>query len=157
LAIPIDKKKKHLVDKFFNEALFVTDKNKKFELFKEADLACAASGTVTLELGLSLVPMVVIYKLDFLTWSIVSRLAKVKFVSLVNLVLNKSSVSELLQKDCNSKNISELIISLLKNKKLFLKKKKDLLEFKAIIENNNINPSKKAAETIRGIIEGSVT
>jgi lipid-A-disaccharide synthase len=101
--------------------------------------------------------MVVIYKLDFLTWSIVSRLAKVKFVSLVNLVLNKSSVSELLQKECNSKNISESIISLLKNKKLFLKKKKDLLEFKKIIENNSINPSRKAAETISGIIEGSVT
>jgi lipid-A-disaccharide synthase len=157
LAIPIDEKKKYLVDEFFNDALFVTEKNKKLELFKEADVACAASGTVTLELGLSLVPMVVIYKLDFLTWSIVSRLAKVKFVSLVNLVLNKSSVSELLQKECNSKNISESIISLLKNKKLFLKKKKDLLEFKKIIENNSINPSRKAAETISGIIEGSVT
>ena len=96
--------------------------------------------------------MVVIYKLDFMTWNIVSRLAKVKFVSLVNLVLNKPSVIELLQKKCNPQNISKSILGILCDKEINSQQKKDLLEFKKIIEKNTISPSKKAAETIYNII-----
>jgi len=97
--------------------------------------------------------MVVIYKLDFITWAVVSRLAKVKFVSLVNLVLNKRSIEELLQKRCNPKNISKSVLEILKKDKTYLKQKKDLQEFKNLIESNNMNPSKKAAETIHNILE----
>lgn len=153
LVIPVNKKKKSLIDKYFTNAIFISDERDKFLLFKEADVACATSGTVTLELGLALTPMVVIYKLDFITWAIVSRLAKVKFVSLVNLVLNKRSIEELLQKRCNPKNISKSVLEILKKDKTYLKQKKDLQEFKNLIESNNMNPSKKAAETIHNILE----
>ena len=153
LVIPVNKKKKSLIDKYFTNAIFISDERDKFLLFKEADVACATSGTVTLELGLALTPMVVIYKLDFITWAVVSRLAKVKFVSLVNLVLNKHSIEELLQKRCNPKNISKSVIEILKKDKTYLKQKKDLQEFKNLIESNNMNPSKKAAETIYNILE----
>ena len=146
LVIPVNKKKKSLIDKYFTNAIFISDERDKFLLFKEADVACATSGTVTLELGLALTPMVVIYKLDFITWAVVSRLAKVKFVSLVNLVLNKRSIEELLQKRCNPKNISKSVLEILKKDKTYLKQKKDLQEFKNLIESNNMNPSKKAAE-----------
>ena len=153
LVIPVNKKKKSLIDKYFTNAIFISDERDKFLLFKEADVACATSGTVTLELGLALTPMVVIYKLDFITWAVVSRLAKVKFVSLVNLVLNKRSIEELLQKRCNPKNISKSVLEILKKDKTYLKQKKDLQEFKNLIESNNMNPSKKAAETIHNILE----
>jgi lipid-A-disaccharide synthase len=152
LAVPISKKNEHLIQNHFNQALIISDENEKLSLFKEADAACASSGTVTLELGLSLTPMVVIYKLDFMTWNIVSRLAKVKFVSLVNLVLNKPSVIELLQKKCNPQNISKSILGILCDKEINSQQKKDLLEFKKIIEKNTISPSKKAAEKIYNII-----
>ena len=145
--------KSSLIDKYFTNAIFISDERDKFLLFKEADVACATSGTVTLELGLALTPMVVIYKLDFITWAVVSRLAKVKFVSLVNLVLNKRSIEELLQKRCNPKNISKSVLEILKKDKTYLKQKKDLQEFKNLIESNNMNPSKKAAETIHNILE----
>ena len=152
LVIPINKKKKPLIDKYFDNAIFISDESDKFLLFKEADVACATSGTVTLELGLALTPMVVIYKLDFITWSIVSRLAKVKFVSLVNLVLNKPSVEELLQSRCSPKNISKSVLEILKKDKIYLNQKKDLQKFKGLIENNYMSPSKKAAETIYNIL-----
>ena len=152
LVIPGNKKKKPLIDKYFDNAIFISDESDKFLLFKEADVACATSGTVTLELGLALTPMVVIYKLDFITWSIVSRLAKVKFVSLVNLVLNKPSVEELLQSRCSPKNISKSVLEILKKDKIYLNQKKDLQKFKGLIENNYMSPSKKAAETIYNIL-----
>ena len=152
LVIPVNKKKKPLIDKYFDNAIFISDESDKFLLFKEADVACATSGTVTLELGLTLTPMVVIYKLDFITWSIVSRLAKVKFVSLVNLVLNKPSVEELLQSRCSPKNISKSVLEILKKDKIYLNQKKDLQKFKGLIENNYMSPSKKAAETIYNIL-----
>ena len=152
LVIPVNKKKKSLIDKYFTNAIFISDERDKFLLFKEADVACATSGTVTLELGLALTPMVVIYKLDFITWSIVSRLAKVKFVSLVNLVLNKPSVEELLQSRCSPKNISKSVLEILKKDKIYLNQKKDLQKFKGLIENNYMSPSKKAAETIYNIL-----
>ena len=152
LVIPVNKKKKPLIDKYFDNAIFISDESDKFLLFKEADVACATSGTVTLELGLALTPMVVIYKLDFITWSIVSRLAKVKFVSLVNLVLNKPSVEELLQSRCSPKNISKSVLEILKKDKIYFNQKKDLQKFKGLIENNYMSPSKKAAETIYNIL-----
>lgn len=152
LVIPVNKKKKPLIDKYFDNAIYISDESDKFLLFKEADVACATSGTVTLELGLALTPMVVIYKLDFITWSIVSRLAKVKFVSLVNLVLNKPSVEELLQSRCSPKNISKSVLEILKKDKIYLNQKKDLQKFKGLIENNYMSPSKKAAETIYNIL-----
>ena len=152
LVIPVNKKKKPLIEKYFDNAIFISDESDKFLLFKEADVACATSGTVTLELGLALTPMVVIYKLDFITWSIVSRLAKVKFVSLVNLVLNKPSVEELLQSRCSPKNISKSVLEILKKDKIYLNQKKDLQKFKGLIENNYMSPSKKAAETIYNIL-----
>ena len=152
LVIPVNEEKKPLIVKYFNNAIFISDERDKFLLFKEADVACATSGTVTLELGLALTPMVVIYKLDFITWSIVRRLAKVKFVSLVNLVLNKPSVEELLQNRCSPENISKSVLEILKKDKIYINQKKDLKEFKNLIENNYVNPSKKAAETIYNIL-----
>ena len=153
LAIPINDKKKHLISPYFKDAIIITDEEEKLLLFKEADAACASSGTVTLELGLSLTPMVVIYKLDFITWAIVSRLARVKFVSLVNLVLNKSSVTELLQNKCSPKNITKSILELLTNHKTSSNQKKDLLEFKNVMEDGSMTPSKRAAKTIQEILK----
>ena len=101
-----------------------------------------------LELGLSLIPMVVIYKLDFLTWSIVSRLAKVRFISLINLVLNKNSVQELVQSNCNKKNISKSILDLFLDKDIIENQLSDLREFREVIIGDKKNPSEKAANKI---------
>ena len=92
--------------------------------------------------------MVVIYKLDFLTWSIVSRLAKVRFISLINLVLNKKSVQELVQTDYNKKNVVKSVLDLFFDKNVFEDQISDLKKFKEIIEGDNKNPSEVAANKI---------
>ena len=82
---------------YFPDVKIITNDNEKYSLFKNADFACAASGTVALELGLTDTPTIVIYKMDKFTWFFVSKMVKVQFVSLVNLILGRESSKELLQ------------------------------------------------------------
>ena len=152
-SISVEERKKfasdlNFIKDEFPESIIITNESEKFCLFQEADVACASSGTVTLELGLSLIPMVVIYKLDFLTWSIVSRLAKVPFISLINLVLSKNSVQELIQSNCNKKNIYKSILNLFLDKDIIENQLSDLKEFKRVIIGDKKNPSEKAASKI---------
>jgi lipid-A-disaccharide synthase len=72
-----------------------------------ARAALVASGTATLELALLKVPMVVAYKVDVLSFALAKRLVKVPYVSLVNLVLDRESVSERLQGQCVPEVLAE--------------------------------------------------
>ena len=75
-------------------------------LLAAADLAIVASGTATLEAALAQVPLVVVYRLSWLSWVIGRLLVRVKFVSLVNLLAGRRLVPELLQSDCTSEAIA---------------------------------------------------
>ena len=70
------------------------------------DLAIAASGTVTLELAIRLVPMVIIYRLGEIEYAIAKRLVKVKWIGLANLALQRGIAPELIQQDCSAKRIA---------------------------------------------------
>ncbi len=70
------------------------------DVLEAADLALVASGTVTLEAMLLKCPMVVGYRLNPLTWAVLRRMVKVKFVSLPNLLAQESLVPECLQAEC---------------------------------------------------------
>ncbi len=76
-----------------------------YDLLKIAEAALITSGTATLEAAIFNVPQVVCYKAGTLTYQIAKRLINVKFISLVNLILNKEAVAELIQDDLNTKRI----------------------------------------------------
>jgi len=80
--------------------------NATYDLLHNAEAAVVASGTATLETALFNVPQVVVYKGNALTIGIAKMLVKIKFISLVNLIMNKEVVKELIQEDCNLHNIS---------------------------------------------------
>ena len=86
---------------------------------KEAMLAsnCVllASGTATLEAALMLRPMVVAYKMAALSWAILSRMASTKFVSLPNILVNKSVVPEFLQKNATPELLANALTKILDN------------------------------------------
>ncbi len=82
-------------------------------LAQACDLVLAASGTLTLELALLEVPMVVVYKAAPLTWAIFSRLVKIPHVSLVNILLQCGAVPELLQHQANPQTIAARALGLL--------------------------------------------
>ncbi|OOQ60033.1 lipid-A-disaccharide synthase [Mucilaginibacter pedocola] len=80
--------------------------NATYDLLSNAEAAIVASGTATLETALLNVPQVVVYKGNKVTIGIAKMLVKIKFISLVNLIMDKDVVKELIQQDCNIHNIS---------------------------------------------------
>ncbi len=74
---------------------------------QQADLSLVASGTATLELALVGVPMVVVYKLSWLSHFITSRLIRSQYISLPNVIANQALVPELIQKKANGVNIAK--------------------------------------------------
>ena len=138
---------------YFTDIQIITDDYEKYSLFKKADFACAASGTVTLELGLTETPTIVIYKMDKFTWFFISKMVKVKFVSLVNLILGRESSKELLQDNFNKENLIDELSKLLSDEDGQKKQINDLKEFNAIMNKNIDNPSGNASKIIKRLLE----
>lgn len=76
-----------------------------YNLLAHAHTAVVTSGTATLETGLFKVPQVVCYKGSNASYQIAKRLVKIDFISLVNLIMGKEIVKELIQQECNSNQI----------------------------------------------------
>lgn len=78
-----------------------------YDLLSLANVALVTSGTATLETALFGVPQVVCYKGSSVSYHIAKRLIKVPYISLVNLILNRELVTELIQNDCNPSRMQE--------------------------------------------------
>jgi lipid-A-disaccharide synthase len=89
--------------------------NATYDILSNAEAAIVASGTATLEAALFNVPQVVVYKGNPLTIAIGRMLIKIKFISLVNLIMDSTVVKELIQEDCTTLNITEELNNLLHN------------------------------------------
>jgi len=90
--------------------------DKTYDILSVAKAAMVTSGTATLETGLLHVPQVVGYKTYPLTYAIGSRVVNIKYFSLVNLIVDKPIVKELLQSNCTVKTLSEELKSMMENK-----------------------------------------
>lgn len=84
-------------------------------VLKQSKVAIVNSGTATLEAALFNVPQMVCYKTSGLTYAIAKRLVKIKWISPVNLVLNREAVKEFIQHECNSGAVEAELMSLLSN------------------------------------------
>lgn len=87
-----------------------------YDLLHVADAAIVASGTATLETALFHVPQVVVYRGGAISVAIARMLVKIKFISLVNLIMDKKVVTELIQEDCNGQQISASLRGILQGK-----------------------------------------
>jgi lipid-A-disaccharide synthase len=143
-------------DEFYEE--FIKDhpnvkliSNDTYSLLMKSLAALVTSGTATLETALFAVPEIVCYKASNLSYQIAKRLVKLKFISLVNLIMNKEVVKELIQNDLTAGNITlELKKILLDNDKKE-KIQKDYLQLKQLLSERG-NASKNAAEIIVNFI-----
>ncbi len=91
--------------------------NKTYDLLSVATAALVTSGTATLETALFKVPEIVCYKTSSISYAIGKRLVKLKYISLVNLILDKEVVKELIQDEFNSENLETELKKILKGKK----------------------------------------
>jgi len=91
--------------------------NNLHDAVKNSDAALVTSGTATLETALLGIPQLVCYKANLLSYFIAKKLVKVKFISLVNLILDKEVVKELIQNEMNVANVKRELTELLYNDK----------------------------------------
>ena len=106
---------------FYDE--FIKNKNVKFinnktyDLLSIANTALVTSGTATLETALFKVPQVVCYKGSWLSYQIAKRIITLDYISLVNLIMDKEVVTELIQNDFTEKKLEQELQSILKGEK----------------------------------------
>src|SRR5258705_6398197 len=131
---------------------------KTYELLMQAKAALVTSGTATLETALFGVPEAVCYKRSFLSYEIGRRLVKVKFISLVNLIMDRLVVKELIQNDMNVKNLQHELHELLTNEQRKEQLKKDYADLKNILSEKGPDgyrdASAKAAQLIFDFTSG---
>ncbi len=115
----------------------------RYDLMASCDSAIAVSGTVTLELAILNVPMVVAYRISPLTHFFGSRLIKVQYAALANLIADREVVPEFLQKDMTPENIYQELSSILLDKDKYRTMKHDLQN--VCIQLGGPGASKRAA------------
>ena len=130
-----------LEDSFYEELLqpyknvsSVTDQT--YNLLAKSTAAMVTSGTATLETALFKVPQIICYKGGKVSYEIAKRLIKIKYIGLVNLIMNKEVVKELIQDELNVENITAEL--------------KNLLE-----EEQKINTIKKDYDSLFNLLQGS--
>jgi lipid-A-disaccharide synthase len=89
-------------------------KDQTYNLLKQAKAGLITSGTATLETALFGLPQVVCYKGNAASFWLAKKLVKVKYISLVNLIMDKPIVTELIQDDLNKENLIAELHKILK-------------------------------------------
>jgi len=119
--------------------------NKTYDLLNNSHAALVTSGTATLETALFKVPEVVCYKGSWASYQIAKRIITLKYISLVNLIMDEEVVTELIQDECNPKRIKAELTKILEAKsRTAMLKKYDELEQKL----GGIGASSKTAKLI---------
>jgi lipid-A-disaccharide synthase len=99
-------------------------------ILQHARAALVTSGTATLETALMEVPEVVCYKGNFISVAIARRIIDVKYISLVNLIMDREIIKELIQSQLNTKNLSRELDVILNNQKKLQQLHSDYKELK---------------------------
>ncbi len=124
-----------------------------YALLKQAKAALVTSGTATLETALFGVPEVVCYKGSPISYQIAKRVIKIKYISLVNLIMDKLVVKELIQDELTTTNLIDELNLLLTNEERKQQLKTDYRELKEKLELEG-NASEKAAASITSFLSG---
>jgi lipid-A-disaccharide synthase len=119
--------------------------NKTYDLLSIAQAALVTSGTATLETALFKVPEVVCYKGSWVSYQIAKRIITLKYISLVNLIMDKEVVTELIQENFNKKRIKVELSKLFEPKN-----RQEIIRNYEILEKKlgGIGASKKTADLI---------
>lgn len=124
----------------------------RFDAFAASDVAMAKSGTVTLELALAEVPMVIAYRVNPATAFIVRRMISVKYASLVNLLAERDVIPEFLQENCTPENLAAGVDALLDSAEARDKQRQGFREVLHTLGDLTPTPSERAAKVVLDIV-----
>ena len=110
----------------FSNVEVISDESIKFQILSKSIFAVAKSGTVSLEICNLKVPSIIIYKMNVINFLIVKFLVKVKFANIINIINQKEIIPELIQNECNAKEIFRSVVYFLKNPELMNKQINDV-------------------------------
>jgi len=140
-----DENKELIINFLKNNSLInsqvISDENIKSQILSNSVFAVVKSGTVSLEICNSNIPSIIIYKINMINYWIMKLLVKVKFANIINIINNKEVIPELLQNECNAKEIYNSVVYLLKNPHVMEKQietcKKTINEIKSKTSSSN--------------------
>ena len=124
----------------------ISDEILKNEILSRSVFAVSKSGTVSLEISNHGVPSIILYKLSPLNFFLIKSLVKIKFVNIINIINNREIIPELLQSECNSKEIFKSVNYFLKKPEMISIQLKQVK--KTIEEIKSKNPSADNAAKI---------
>ena len=143
-----------MVENWPIQPLILDERADRFDAYAASLLAIAASGTVTLELALSRLPHITIYRTGAITAWLARRMINVDHVNLVNLILNRPVVPEWLQEDCNPFRIAESAFRLMDDESLRDRQKASLSEVMGMLRGaDDGSPSEQAARQIIDLLD----
>ena len=120
----------------------------KFAAFDAADAALAASGTVTSELALAKTPMVVGYRVGWLTYLLARPLMHATYIALINIVLGREAVPEFIQTACTPEALADALKGLLTDQTIRVKQLRDLEDAVRLFGVDQELPSLRAARAV---------
>ena len=124
-----DENKNTIIEKLKNINItnieVISDESIKSQILSSSVFAVSKSGTVSLEICNANVPSIIIYKMNFLNFMIIKFLVKTKFANIINIINNKEVIPELLQNECNPKEIFKTVAYFLNHPELSNKQLKD--------------------------------
>jgi len=126
----------------------------KYAAFDAADVALAASGTVTAELALAHTPMVVGYKVGGLTFFLSKFLMTVTHITLINIILGREAVPEFLQSNCTPQKLADAVGSLFANADARAAQVEAMKDFGRLLGEGDEAPSLRAARVLLEFVDG---
>ncbi|HEX3416568.1 MAG TPA: lipid-A-disaccharide synthase [Stellaceae bacterium] len=124
----------------------------KYDAFAASRAALAASGSVALELALARLPMVVGYRLNRMTEAFLDRVLKVRQVNLVNLLLGRPLVSELLGPNCTPARLAASLAELISDERVRTAHRQGYDEAVRRLAGDGVSPSLRAADQILELV-----
>jgi lipid-A-disaccharide synthase len=143
-----------LIAPFKHDGVSITRENAVY-IYTAADAAIVASGTAALQGALRDIPLIVIYKMNFITYWIAKMLIDLKYVNLANIILDKEAIPELIQQNATSDNIVKEILMLIDNPDRRAQMHDDLKSVKALFEGKK--PTSRVAEMVAELADWQVS
>ena len=134
-----------LLKEGFKNCGAISDEKIKSYVLRSSMFALSKSGTISLEICNAKIPSMIIYKTNMVNFFIIKMLVKVKFANIINIAANKEIIPELLQSNCNSKNIFKKVDELLKDKEAL---ENQITRSQEIINNFKTQKSSEIASSV---------